>query len=975
LSEDVAELPHTPLFSILMPVLNTAPEWLLAAIESVSEQVYPHWELVVVDDGSTAPETLAVLAGLPSRDPRIRVLRHEATANISQATNTAAAAANGDYFVLLDHDDLLSPDALAQVALSLAAHPEWDWLYSDEDLIDTSGSRSSPRFKPEWSPELLLAFCYVGHLLVFRSRLWHQLGGMRIGFEGSQDHDLLLRASEVTSHVGRVPQILYHWRAVPGSTATRGDAKPLAFSAGRRAVAEAFGRRGVPCPVEQPEWAQVRRLGVFAPVFPDDGPSVAIIVPTRNSRSLLEECLASLRETTYVNYRVYVVDNESDDPATCDYLAGLGARGLGSSPTVTVWRIPHPADRFNYAHLMNTAASRVTEDFLLFLNDDVAVIDSRWLSQMVGYLRMEGVGAVGARLIFPDGQVQHAGVLHGLDHGGVGHAFKLINGQELGYLLLARVSRNCSAVTGACMLTRRQVFLESKGFDEANFAVAYNDVDYCARLRERGLRIVYAPVTLCHREGATRGSGDSPSEVACMRSRYGGLRDSYYSPHLSLDDESFAIRPGVVDWLGASQSHRQPVRAVFVTHNLNREGAPLCQLDLIRGLRKAGVIDPIIFSPVDGGLRADCEAMGVPVVVARPAARESIATQLAEVIRNSGAEVLHVNTLDSAWAVVVAGETQTPSLWNIHESDDWHTYLLNGPVSAATRSLRALAQPYRVVFVSRASRAVWHNLERSGNFTVIPNGFDVDRFTEQLGAITRQAARRQLGIPDGTLLVLAIGTVCPRKRQHDLVRAFAKLPAATAARLRLLIVGDRKSDYTAEYSDKLHRLVADLPADRRMRVSVKLETADTAPFWQAADIFCCASQTESYPRTVQEAMAAGLPIVTTPVFGISEMVRPGTNAEFYPVGNIDLLAAAIGRLVSDDALRERYASRSPAVLAGAISYSEMIDEYARLFREARLTAADVAAWDAGSPLSDAQSLACRALDRLPGLLLHGRGTR
>lgn len=971
LGEDLAGLQTVPLFSVLMPVLDTPPGLLNAAIESVVQQMYQRWELVIVDDGSTAAETLAILAGAPGRDPRIRVLRHDATRNISVATNTAASAALGEYLVLLDHDDLLSPDALAQVALYLDAHPGCEWLYSDEDLVDMHGSRSSPRFKPDWSPELLLAYCYVGHLLVFRASLWRRLGGMRTGFEGSQDHDLILRASEVTSDVGHVPHMLYHWRAAPGSTATRGDAKPLAFDAGKRAVSDAFARRGVPCAVEQPKWAQVRRLGVFSPVFPDDGPSVAIIVPTRNSRRLLDECLASLRKTTYTNYHVHVVDNESDDPETCDYLAALEAGGRGSAG-VTVWRIPHPSGRFNYAHLMNTAASHATEEFLLFLNDDVTVVDPRWLSQMVGYLRLEGVGAVGARLLFPDGRVQHAGVLHGLDHGGVGHAFKLIDGQDLGYLLQARVSRNCTAVTAACMLTRRACFVETGGLDEANFAVAYNDVDYCARLRRRGKRIVYAPVTLLHREGATRGRGDAPSEVACMRTRYGGIHDPYYSPHLSLDDESFAIRPSVVDWGGCTRSYRRPVRAVFVTHNLNREGAPLCQVDLIRGLSKAGVVAPILFSPADGGLRAECEAEGIPVVVTRPGQRQSIAAQLAEVVRDTGAEVVHANTLDSAWAVVVAGETRTPSLWNIHESENWHAYFKGRPVSVATRTFRALVQPYRVIFVSRASRAVWRSLERSGNFTVIPNGFDVHRFREQVGVITRQVARRQLGIPDGTLLALAVGTVCPRKRQQDIVRAFARLPAATAARLRLLIVGDRKSAFTAEYSGQLHALVAGLPDDRRTRVSVEFETADTAAFWQAADLFCCASETESYPRTLQEAMAAGLPIVTTPVFGIPEMVRPGVNAEFYPVGNVDALAAAIARLVADDSLRQRYASQSPDVLAGTTSYAEMIDEYARLFREARLTATDDGVWEAGSVLADARAMAHRVVTRLPGLLLHGR---
>lgn len=975
LREDVAALKSRRLFSILLPVLNTPPALLRAAIESVVQQVYEHWELVIVDDGSTAAETLAVLATLGQRDPRIRVLRHDATANISVATNTAAAAANGEYFVLLDHDDLLSSDALAHVALHLEAHPDCDWLYSDEDLIDMRGARSSPRFKPDWSPELLLAYCYVGHLLVFRARLWRALGGMRPGFEGSQDYDLVLRAGEATTRVGHIPHVLYHWRAAPGSTATRGDAKPLAFAAGQRAVAEACARRVVPVTVEQPGWAQARRLGVFAPVFPDDGPSVAIIIPTRNSRRLIEACLTSLGQTTYRNYRVYVVDNASDDPATCDYLAGLAAAGQGARPQVTVWRIANPAGGFNYAHLMNVAASRVHEECLLFLNDDVTVIDPHWLSQMVGYLRLEGVGAVGARLVFPDGRVQHAGVLHGLDHGGVGHAFKLTAGHEFGYLFQAWVSRNTSAVTAACMLTSRDCFLECGGLDETHFAVAYNDVDYCARLRGRGLRIVYTPVTLQHREGASRGGGDAPSEVACMRSRFGGMRDPCYSPHLSLDDESFAIRPGVVDWVGGSPAHRRPVRAVFVTHNLNWEGAPFWQLDVMRGLKQAGVVEPILFAPVDGGLRAACDAAGIPVVVARPVAHGSLSRQLAAVIRESNAEVLHANTLDSAWAVATAGETETPSLWNIHESEDWRTYFRGRPVAAATGTLRTMVQPYRVVFVSEASRAVWRKLERVGNFTVIPNGFDGERFREGLGRVTRQDARRQLGIPDGSLLVLSVGTVCPRKRQQDLVRAFARLPAATAARLRLVIVGDRRCDYTAKYSGKLHALVAALPADRRKHVSVEPETADTARFWQAADMFCCASKTESYPRTIQEAMAAGLPVVTTPVYGIPELVRPGINAEFYPVGDIDALAAALDRLATDDELRQRYASHSPAVLAGTISYAEMIDAYGRLFREARLTAADRVDWHAYRAHVEQRGLSRRVAYRLKSLLAHARGVR
>lgn len=937
LREDMAALTVRPLFSVLLPVFNTPPALLEAALASVLQQIYPTWELVIVDDGSTEAATQATLARWAQRDPRIRLLHEPVNGNISRATNRAAAAAQGNYFVLLDHDDLLTDDALAQVALYLAAHPACDWLYSDEDLIDMAGQRSSLRFKPNWSPEQLLAYCYVGHLVVMRAELWRQLGGLRVGFEGAQDYDLFLRASEQSSQVGHIAQILYHWRTAPGSTATRGDAKPQAIEAGRRAVAEALARRGLPCTVVQPAWAKARALGVYTPLFPDDGPSVAIIIPTKNQRRLLQACLESLDKTTYTNYRIYVIDNESDQADTLTYLATLPTRPQANGSMVTVWRIPNPGAGFNYAHINNVAATRVRAEFLLFLNSDVVVSDPRWLSQMVGYLRLAGVGAVGARLLFPNGRVQHAGVLHGLHQGGVGHAFKGINRQELGYLLQAQVSCNYSAVTAACLLTPRACFLACGGFDAATFGVAYNDVDYCARLRAQGLRIVYAPVELYHHEGATRGYGDAPAEAANLRVRYGSGSDPYYNPHLRLEGAPFALRAGIVDWGSTNNRPQRPIRALFVSHNLNWEGAPLCQFELIRGLQKAGVIDPILFSPQEGSLRAAYQAAGIPVLPTPtpPLARHDLAQYLAQVIRQHGVEVLHANTLETAWAIMAATQTQTPTLWNIHESEDWITYFQRYSLARPVEALQAFALPYRVIFVSQASHTVWQPLERLGNFCVIHNGFDDAHFQSRLGDLTRAAARQQLGIADDQVVLLAMGTVCARKRQHDLVRAFAELPAATVAQTRLLIVGDRPSPY----SDQLHSLVAGLPPARRGQVTIRPETSSTAPFWRAADLFVCTAQTESFPRSLQEAMACGLPMITTPVYGIREMVRPGINAEFYPPGQIKALTAAIQRLITDETLRQRYAGHAPTVLAGSLSFAAMLAEYAKLFGEARLTAA------------------------------------
>ena len=375
-----------PRFSVIVPVYNPPIDVFRAMVRSVLDQTVADWELILVDDASPDRHVREELAYWSAKDRRIRVFYRRENGNISVATNDAAAAARGEFLVLLDHDDLLHPDAMAHLSLYIDAHPEADLVYSDDDKIDPDGRRHSPQFKPDWSPELLLGFCYTAHLTAVRRRLYHEAGGMRAGFEGSQDHDFWLRASERARGVGHVPQILYHWRVVPGSTAMSGHCKPASFEAGRRAVEEAFHRRGVACEVRQIDWAAKAGCAIFEPVMPDDGPSVAILIPSRNHGPRLKLAIDSLAKTTYQNYRIYVLDNGSDDPATLAYLDSMPHRIL---------RIPNRDERFSFAAINNTAAAMVDEEMLLFLNDDVEVINPRWLSQMVGWSRLEGVGAVG----------------------------------------------------------------------------------------------------------------------------------------------------------------------------------------------------------------------------------------------------------------------------------------------------------------------------------------------------------------------------------------------------------------------------------------------------------------------------------------------------------------------------------------------------------------------------------------------------
>jgi GT2 family glycosyltransferase len=922
-----------PLLSVIMPVHDPPLPCLDAAIASVIGQVYERWELCVVDDGSVHPEIRAAIDTWRSRDRRIKLVTLEQNVNISRATNRAVEMAEGDYLVFVDHDDLLTPDALGEIVLYLTTNPDTDVLYSDDDKITEDGRRFDPQFKPEWSPELLLSYMYFSHVFVVRRSCYAAVGGMREGFEGSQDYDFALRVTEQTARIGHIPKVLYHWRVLPGSTASSGAAKPASFEAGRRAVQEALDRRGIVARVTRPPFAVRAGLGVFSHEFPDTGPRVSVIIPTRNNVDVLRACLASLEQTTYLNFEVVIIDNESDDAETLAYLRSLPH---------TVLRIPNPAGSFNFAAINNLAVKQVDSPYVLFLNDDVEVRSPRWLSQMMGYVQIQGVGAVGAKLIFPDGRIQHAGIIHGLYHGMAGPAFKLAPETDHGYLSYASVARDYSAVTAACLLTPRTLFLELGGFDEQRYAVAYNDVDYCYRLVDRGHRCVYCPTAeLIHHEGHSRGQRDNPAELAEFRRAYRGRKDPWYSPHLSLDTERFEIVPRTLapDTVGA-------VPTLMTAFTLNWEGAPISQYELTISLKKMGVINPTVFCPQDGPLRKAYEENGIPVYVqTHPLAGVTTLKQydraiqeFAEQVDRWGCRVVYGNTLQTFYAIDAARVAGVPSIWNPRESEPWRTYFQEFGAEISSRALGCFRYPYRVIFVSDATRDGYSPLDTRHNFTVVHNGLDRDRLLESARNWPRERSRAALACSGDEVVVLLLGTVCARKGQQDLPRALAKLPNDLQRKVRCFIVGDRPG----EYSETLHKVVASLPGALKDRVVIVPETEDTACYYRAADLFVCTSRLESYPRVILEAMAYGLPIVTTPVFGIREQARDQVNALFYEPGRVGDLAQRIDRLLRDGGLRKRFSENSAYVLSSLANYEEMVDAYAQVFREASVSGGESA---------------------------------
>ncbi|MEG3191115.1 glycosyltransferase family 2 protein [Lysobacter sp. D1-1-M9] len=534
-----AALASLPLISIVLPVHDTPVEFLRRCIDSVLAQTFVRWQLCIADDASSGA-VRRVLREYAERDRRIQLHLRDRHGHICETTNDALERAQGQYTGFLDHDDELAPDALFEVAKALVASPDARLVYSDEDKIDRSGRRFDPNFKPAWNPDLLRAQNYICHFAVFETALVRSLGGLRPGFEGAQDHDLLLRCIEKlrADQIVHVPKVLYHWRAIPGSTALGGGQKRYALEAGRRAVEEHLARTGVVATVEAMPSGYYKVVRAVA----SPQPTATIVIPTRDRRDLLEPCIRSIVDRTrYASYDIVVVDNGSADPDARDYLDQLQMQ-----PRITV--LDHPAP-FNFSAVVNHGARHATGEVLCILNNDVEVISEGWLHEMVAQATRPDIGVVGAMLYYPDDTIQHAGVVLGI--GGVaGHIHGRLHRGDGGYLGRAGITHNVAAVTAACMAVRRRVFDRVGGFDEG-LPVAFNDVDFCIRVSQLGYFNLWTPhAELYHHESATRGLEDTPekrarfaSELEQMKRRWGGVlqHDPAYNPNLSLEGLHFEL--------------------------------------------------------------------------------------------------------------------------------------------------------------------------------------------------------------------------------------------------------------------------------------------------------------------------------------------------------------------------------------------------------------------------------------------------
>jgi glycosyltransferase involved in cell wall biosynthesis len=536
----IGELPVSPLISVVMPVYQPPEQWLRRAIDSVREQLYPNWELCIADDASKGPEVRRVLEEYAAKDARIKVVFREKNGHISETSNSALELATGEFVALLDHDDELPAHALYLIAEEICAHPDVDLIYSDEDKIDVHGRRYNAYFKPDWDPDLFGSQNYFSHLGVYRTALVREVGGFRKGLEGSQDYDLALRCIEKTDRVRHIPHVLYHWRAIEGSTAKAIGEKSYAQTAAERALKDHFAKidsRIEVTPGVLPTVYRARRP------LPVEMPLVSILIPTRDGYEILKRCIDSvIARTSYPNYEIVIVDNQSEDKATLAYFKELEQAGRAR---IVAYDAP-----FNYSAINNLAAREARGELLLLLNNDIETIHPDWLGEMVSQAVRPEIGAVGAKLLYPDNTLQHAGVITGI-HSVAGHIYRRLARDFPGYYGRAQMVQRMTVVTAACLLVRRSIYEEVGGLDAENLKVAFNDVDFCMRIAEAGYRNLYTPFAeLHHHESYSRGNDDTPakkarfdSEVRYMLERWGDElnQDPAYNPNLSLSSEYFDL--------------------------------------------------------------------------------------------------------------------------------------------------------------------------------------------------------------------------------------------------------------------------------------------------------------------------------------------------------------------------------------------------------------------------------------------------
>ena len=879
-----------PTFSLLVDTREAGVGLCQRLAQSLRDQLYGGWELLFVIRAEADPSLTKAILGLRAADDRIAFAHAQPDQNFADALNHAVGAACGDWLMFPTATARLAPEAL--ILIAEAAEGDCDVVVADEDHMDDNGRRHDPIFKVKWSPELVLSGTYPGECVAMRRGVFEATGGFEAEFHRIALHALTLRLAEIvvprrTRHVG-VP--VYH----RGRVEPRHQSGSEPIELRKAALASALARRQLPGQPFQPPFAAEAGLPVhqiyWQPSFLAQHP-VTIVIPTRDHSDLLERCIEALLQTVnWEHVKLIIVDDFSREEKAVRFLRCLASRRDFSCRVVQ----PEvdPLKPFNYSRLVNAALPYIDTPLVLHLNNDVDALKPGWVEEMAGWFSIPDVGVVGARLLYANNHINHAGVVVGPHFGLADVPFAGLGPNENAPDGLLRLARNCSAVTGACLMTRTELYREFNGFDANELGVCYNDVDYCLRLEAAGHRTVYTPqAELWHWGSASRGTAYYPEEHIAFARRYRGFKDPYWSRHLKLTGRHVEIDP----YRYAHPKRLGKLHLVVTTHNLNFEGAPLFFFEYIKFLVQIEGFRVDVVSAEDGPLRDAYEAMGSRIILIdrhplHGARNDTEFREQLEVMRHRLAQEIDLepvdafvaNTVACWWGVHLANAVGKASLFYIHESASLKRFfstMLPKDRFGVVREAFRLAT--RVCFLCKSTRAYYEELNDHDNFRYVSSWIDLPRIEQLKAATPRHVARAKLGYGADEQVIANIGTVCERKGQHVFLRAvqyFMHRFAGTGS-FRFVIVGGR----AGEFQDSLKADI-DLLGLTEI-VDIVEETDRVYEYFRAANMFVCTSFEESFPRVLLEAMAFETPIVSTNVHGIPEMVTDKAEAYLVPPGD------------------------------------------------------------------------------------------
>jgi len=859
--EDIKIYSYTPKISIITPVYNVDEKWLRLCIDSVFKQVYENWELCIADDASTKSHIKQVLDEYVRKDPRIKVKYLEKNLGISGASNEALSLATGEFIHLLDNDDELTSDALYEIVRLLNKDRNLDLIYADEDKIDNKGNPYDPFFKPDWSPDLLFSFMYIGHS-TYRKQLVMEIGGFRSKYDFSQDYDLALRITEKTQIIGHIQKILYHWRSLPGSAA--GGGKDFARESNIAALQSAIERRGYDA--KAIVYSYANRLKFNLTRFP----LVSIIIPTDDRENLFSCVNSILQKTSYPNFEVVIVTNSN--------LGNIALDKYKQDKRVSIDEFNRP---FNFSDKCNSGAKKAKGDYFLFLNDDMEVLDRDWIENMLEIFGRKEVGAVSPKLIYENNTIQHAGLVTSV-RGLVGTAFHTKHRNSIEYFNLIQSTRDVSALSAACLLVPRNIYESISGFDEVNTPIMHSDFDLCFRIREKGYLLVYTPFTTLKHIGHVS-IGKSEKEKKVVQKDIADLYlikrfplfmsyDPYYTENmrdLLYEDTSYKFKL-IADRQYEIKNDSKGKNILFISHDLSFSGAPISIYNLATYLYSKGYFITII-SPVEGGLINKFRAVGIPVVI-----DSSILENPSEGFLENY-DLIVANTILSWKPVHISKNRGISVIWFIHESN-FGKELVEQNIDIRT----TLNEANIVLFPSQATLNLYNNYKIKDTFKVMKQGITTSNI--QVASQAKQ---------DGKFYILHVGSIEPRKGQDVLVECILNLPNKFSNIFEFYFIG---RIHVPEFYKKMKDSIG---SHRNVHIKGDVTEEELFRFYKMADVFVCTSRDEALPITILEAMSQGKAIISSNVGGISEIIDDNINGILVPKEDKDALMSNIIRLYED----------------------------------------------------------------------------